>query len=449
MNENLVPKDLRKEYTNKEILSIEQKYMIPAVTHYYQDPILIVGGEGALVKDNSGKQYIDLFSGICTKITGHHHPKFVATLKWQIDQLVYTSTLYSSIPYAVLSQKLAQIAPSGLTQTFIVNSGSEANESALFMAQKYKNNPYIVACTHAYHGRTQLTREISSAGWRTVPESHPPCVRFTPYGYCYRCSFGKIYPDCDMECARYLREVIRTQTNSAIAAFIVEPIQGVGGIIQPPPEFFQITYEIVKEYDGIFIADEVQTGFGRTGDHWWGIQNAKVNPDIITIAKGFGSGIPIAGFLTRPEYAAEYTTTDSFTTFGGNPLSCAAAVAVIEIIQEEQYLKKAIKLGEDFKRQLQTLKAHHKIIGDVRGQGMMQGIELVCDQVSKEPATQEMLKIMEICRQNGLFIGKGGIDGNVIRIQPPLELTHEQVEEACQILDIAFTEVEHTMQKGT
>jgi len=448
MEESLVPKDLRKSYTIEEILSIEQKYMIPAVTHYYQNPILIVGGEGAIVKDTSGKQYIDLFSGICTKITGHHHPKFVETLKWQIDQLTYTSTLYSTVPYAILSQKLAQIAPSGLTQTLIVNSGSEANESALFMARKYKNNPYIVACTHAYHGRTQLTREISTSGWRTVPEAHPPGVRFTPYGYCYRCPFGKAYPECDIECARYLREVIKTQTNKAIAAFIVEPIQGVGGIIQPPPEFFQITNEIVKEYDGLFIADEVQTGFGRTGDNWWGIQNSKVDPDIITLAKGFGSGIPIAGFLTRPEYATEFTTTDSFTTFGGNPLSCAAAVAVIEIIQEEQYLKKAIKLGDNFKRHLQALKANHKIVGDIRGQGMMLGIELVCDQDSKEPATQEMLEVMEICRQNGILIGKGGIDGNVIRIQPPLELTKEQVEKSCQILDYAFTKVENTMKKN-
>ncbi|MHA2471855.1 MAG: aspartate aminotransferase family protein [Promethearchaeota archaeon] len=442
MDENLIPKDLCKTYSVDEILSIERQYMIPAVTHYYQDPVLIVGGEGATVKDYSGKQYIDLFSGICTKITGHHHPKFVATLKWQIDQLIYTSTLYSTVPYAVLSQKLAQIAPSGLTQTFIVNSGSEANEAALYMARKYKENPYIVACTHAYHGRTQLAREISSAGWRTVPESHPSGVRFTPYGYCYRCVFGKSYPDCDIECARYLREVIRTQTNNAIAAFIVEPIQGVGGIIQPPHEFFQIAYEIIKEYDGLFISDEVQTGFGRTGDHWWGIQNNKVNPDIITMAKSFGSGIPIAGFLTKPEYAENFTTTDSFTTYGGNPLSCAAAVAVIEIIQEEDYIKKAKTLGENFKKQLLTLKSDHKIVGDIRGQGMMLGIELVSDQTSKKPATQEMLQVMELCREQGLLIGKGGIDGNVIRIQPPLELTNEQVENSCQILDYAFNTVE-------
>ncbi|MFX0028517.1 MAG: aspartate aminotransferase family protein [Candidatus Hermodarchaeota archaeon] len=447
MSENLVPKELRKAYTKKDILSIEQEHIIPAVAHYYQDPILITEGKGALVKDDSGKQYIDLFSGICTKITGHHHPKYVATLKWQIDQLIYTSTLYSTVPYAVLSQKLAQIAPSGLSQTFIVNSGSEANEAALFMARKYKSNPYIIACTHAYHGRTQLTREISSVGWRTVPEAHPPGLRFTPYGYCYRCPFSKMYPECDIECARYLREIIRTQTNRAIAAFIAEPIQGVGGIIQPPPEFFQITYEIVKEFDGIFIADEVQTGFGRTGDHWWGIENSNVNPDIITLAKGFGSGIPIAGFLTRPEYAIDYTMTDAFTTFGGNPLSCAAAIAVIEIIQEEEYLKRAIEMGKIFKDLFKTLKENHRIVGDVRGQGMMQGIELVCDRNSKEPATQEMLKVMEICRQKGLLIGKGGIDGNVIRIQPPLELTQEQAEKACEILDYAFTEVENSKKK--
>jgi len=441
----LVPKDLCKSYTSKEILAIEKKHMIPAVTHYFEDPILIVGGKGAIVEDDLGKHYIDLFSGICTKITGYNHPKFIATLKWQAEHLIYSSTLYSTIPYAILSQKLAQIAPSGLSQSFILNSGSEANESALFMARKYRNNPYIVACTHAFHGRTQLAREISSVGWRTVPESHPPGVRFTPYGYCYRCSFGKEYPDCDFECARYLREVIRTQTNNAIAAFIVEPIQGVGGIVQPPPEFFQITFEIVKEFGGLFIADEVQTGFGRTGDRWWGIQQSNVTPDVITIAKGFGSGIPIGGFLTRPEYATEYTTTDSFTTFGGNPLSCAAAVAVIEIIQEEHYLSKATKLGALLKKQLLNLKADHKIVGDVRGQGMMLGVELVRDQNTKEPATQEMLQVMEICKQHGLLIGKGGIDGNVIRIQPPLELTHDQTEKAIQILDIAFTKVENKM----
>ncbi len=445
MDESLVPKDLRKSYTSKEILAIEKKHMIPAVTHYFEDPILIVGGKGATVEDDLGKQYIDLFSGICTKITGYNHPKFIATLKWQAERLIYSSTLYSTIPYAILSQKLAQIAPSGLSQAFILNSGSEANESALFMARKYRSNPYIVACTHAYHGRTQLAREISSAGWRTVPESHPSGVRFTPYGYCYRCSFGKEYPDCDFECARYLREVIRTQTNNAIAAFIVEPIQGVGGIVQPPPEFFQITYEIVKEFNGLFIADEVQTGFGRTGDRWWGIQQSGVTPDVITIAKGFGSGIPIGGFLTRPEYAVDYTTTDSFTTFGGNPLSCAAAIAVIEIIQEEQYLSKATKLGASIKKQLLNLKEDHKLIGDVRGQGMMLGIELVRDRNTKDPATQEMLKVMEFCKQNGLLIGKGGIDGNVIRIQPPLELTHNQTEKALQILDSALTKVENNM----
>lgn len=446
MDETLVPKDLRKSFTCKEILAIEKKNIIPAVTHYFEDPILIVGGKGALVEDDVGKQYIDLFSGICTKITGYNHPKFIATLKWQAEHLIYSSTLYSTIPYAVLAQKLSQIAPSGLTQAFILNSGSEANESALFMARKYRNNPYIVACTHAYHGRTQLAREISSVGWRTVPESHPSGVRFTPYGYCYRCSFGKEYPDCDFECARYLHEVIRTQTHNAIAAFIAEPIQGVGGIIQPPPEFFRITHEIVKEYNGLYIADEVQTGFGRTGDRWWGIQQSGVNPDVITIAKGFGSGIPIGGFLTRPEYALEYTTTDSFTTFGGNPLSCAAAVAVIEIIQEEQYLSKASKLGNTIKKRLLELKADHKLVGDVRGQGMMLGIELVRDQVTKEPGTQEMLQVMEICKQNGLLIGKGGIDGNVIRIQPPLELTNDQSEKALQILELAFTQVENRIE---
>lgn len=438
----MVPEDLRKEYTRDEILELEKKFLAPAVGHYYRDPVLFVNGEGAVLEDSSGKKYIDLFAGICTTITGYNHPKYVSTIKWQAERLVYTSSLYATIPYAVLVKRLAGIAPNGLTRSFIVNSGSEANEAALFMVRKYTKNPYIITCQRAYHGRTTLTRELSSAGWRTVPESHPSGVRFTPYGYCYRCPFGKEHPGCDMECARYVREVIRTQTNNAIAAFIAEPIQGVGGIVQPPAEYFKIVHEIVKEYGGIYISDEVQTGFGRTGGKWWGIQHTGVEPDIITLAKGFGSGIPIGGFITRPELAEDYTVADGFATFGGNPLSCAAAVAVIDIIQESNYLERASKLGHELKKKLQSLQEDHKIIGDVRGQGMMLGIELVKDRKTKEPATPEMLQVMEFCREKGLLIGKGGLDNNVVRLQPPLELTSTQIDEACSILGEAFSKVE-------
>ncbi|MFW9944011.1 MAG: aspartate aminotransferase family protein [Candidatus Sifarchaeia archaeon] len=445
MTDELVPEDLRKEYSKEEILEIERKHLAPAVAHYYEDPVLFVRGEGATLEDSYGKSYIDLFAGICTTITGYAHPKYVATIKWQAERLVYTSSLYSTIPYAVLVKRLAEIAPKGLSQSFIVSSGSEANEAALFMARKYIDNPYIIACLHGYHGRTTLARELSSAGWRTTPESHPSGVRFAPYGYCYRCSFGKEYPECDFECARFIREVIRTQTNNAIAAFIAEPIQGVGGIIQPPTEFFRIAYETVKEYGGLYISDEVQTGFGRTGDKWWGIQHAGVAPDIITVAKGFGSGIPVAGFITRPEIAADYTVTDGFATFGGNPLSCAAAVAVIEIIQEGKYLEKASKLGGHFRKKLDSLKEDHKVVGDVRGQGLMLGVELVRDRTTKEPAVQEMAQVMELCKDRGLLIGKGGIDGNVIRLQPPLELTSAQVDDATNILDEVFSEVEKNL----
>jgi len=442
MTDDLVPEDLRKEYTREEILELEKKFLAPAVGHYYQDPVLFVNGEGAVLEDSSGKKYIDLFAGICTTITGYNHPKYVSTIKWQAERLVYTSSLYATVPYAVLVKRLAGIAPKGLTRSFIVNSGSEANEAALFMARKYTGNPYIVACQRAYHGRTTLTRELSSAGWRTVPEAHPSGVRFTPFGYCYRCPFGKEHPGCDMECARYLREVIRTQTNNAIAAFIAEPIQGVGGIVQPPAEYFKIVHEIVKEYGGLYISDEVQTGFGRTGGKWWGIQHSGVEPDIITIAKGFGSGIPIGGFVTRPDLADDYTIADGFATFGGNPLSCAAAVAVIDIIQESNYLERASKLGNEMKKKLQALQEDHEIVGDVRGQGLMLGIELVKDRDTKEPAIQEMLQIMEYCREKGLLIGKGGLDNNVVRLQPPLELTSEQIDEACSILGDAFSKVE-------
>ncbi len=445
VNDDLVPKELSRKYSREEILAIEKKYLVSAVGHYYENPILFVDGEGAILKDSTGKEYIDLFAGICTTITGYNHPKYVSTIQWQAERLVYTSSLYSTIPYAVLVQKLSEITPKGLTRSFIVNSGSEANEAALTMARKFTGNPYIVACQRAYHGRTTLARELSTAGWRTLSEPHPPGVRYTPYGYCYRCPFGKEHPGCDMECAHYLTEVIRTQTNNAIAAFIVEPIQGVGGIVQPPAEYFKIVHEIVKKYNGIYVSDEVQTGFGRTGGKWWGIQHSGVEPDIITLAKGFGSGMPIGGFVSRPEYTEDYKLTDAFATFGGNPLSCAAAVAVIEIIQEGNYINKAEKLGGHLKKKMEELQESHRIIGDVRGQGMMLGIELVRDQTTKEPATQEILTVMEVCREKGLLIGKGGLDNNVIRLQPPLELTEAQVDQACAVLDEAFTEAEKSL----
>jgi len=445
MNDELVPDALKKAYNREEILATEKKHIVPTVGHYYKDPVLFVEGEGAVLKDSEGNEYIDLFAGICTTITGYAHPKLVATLKWQAERLIYTSTLYSTVPYPVLAEKLAKVAPSGLSQAYIVNSGSEANEHALFMARKYTKNPYIITCSRGYHGRTALTREISSSGWRSVAEPHPSGVRFAPYGHCYRCQFGKEYPDCDFECARYLREIIRTQTNNALAAFIAEPIQGVGGIIQPPKEYFQIVHEIVKEYGGLYISDEVQTGFGRTGGKWWGIQHTGVNPDVITMAKGFGSGLPIGGFLTKPEYAADYKMIDGFATFGGNPLSCAGAVAVLEIIEESGYLERAAKNGEYLKKKLKNLQEEHKIIGDVRGQGMMIGVELVRNQETKEPASQEILKVMELTKDKGLLIGKGGLDNNVIRIQPPLELTKAQIDSASIILEEAFTEVEKTL----
>ena len=438
MADSLVPRDLQKVYSGEEIRSLEARYLTPAIHHYYQEPLLIIGGEGASLVDSAGKRYIDLFAGICTAITGYSHPKFVATLKWQVERLVYASTLYATVPQAVLAEKLARIGPEGLTQAFVVNSGSEANEAALFMARKYTGSPYIVACHHGYHGRTALLRETSTAGWRTAAEAHPPGVRFTPNGYCYRCAFGKTYPSCGIECANYLREVIRTETNGQLAAFIVEPIQGVGGIIQPPPEYFTITYDIVKEYGGLYIADEVQTGFGRTGGKWWGIEQSGIEPDIITMAKGFAGGIPIGGFLTRPEFATGYCMHDSFSTFGGNPLSCAAAVAVIEIIQESGYLQRASDTGGYLKDRLTECQSRHNLVGDVRGQGMMLGVELVRDRASKEPAGEEMLHVMESCKSRGLLIGRGGIDGNVIRIQPPLELTRDQAAEACDILEEAI-----------
>ena len=431
---SLVPEALKRSYTERDIAELEKRYLAPAVSHYYEKPLFITKGQGASLEDRAGKRYIDLFAGICTAITGYAHPKLVAAIKWQAERLVYSSSLYATMPYAVLAERLAAIAPNGLDKVFLVNSGSEANEAAVFMARKYTGNHYVVACHHGYHGRTALGREISTAGWRTGAEAHPPGIRFTANGYCFRCRFGKTYPQCNIECAHYLREVIRTETHGRIAAFIAEPIQGVGGIIRPPDEYFRITHKIVKEFGGLYIADEVQTGFGRTGSKWWGIEHSGVAPDIVTTAKGFGGGVPIGGVLARSEIVQNYEMHDAFATFGGNPLSCAAAIAVLEIAEESDYRSRAAIVGSRIESALTKLANDFPIVGEVRGRGMMLGLELVRDRDSKEPAVDEMNLFMEYSREAGLLVGRGGIDGNVVRIQPPLELTEEQADEAMSIV---------------
>jgi 4-aminobutyrate aminotransferase len=298
-----------------------------------------------------------------------------------------------------------------------------------------------VALRYSYHGRSSLAMGLSAqSSWRLGPATQTGVVHAVN-AYCYRCPFGLTYPSCNVKCAQDVEEVIRTTTSGRIAAFIAEPIQGVGGFVTPPKEYFSIVAEIVKKYGGLFISDEVQTGWGRTGGRWFGIEQWGVQPDIITSAKGLGNGAPIGLTVARPEIADSLKGA-TISTFGGNPISTTAAKAVIDFIEEHKLSINAAEVGAYLRDKLEVLKAKHPIIGEVRGMGLMQAIELVEDRTSKKPATAATAALMEATRENRILLGKGGYYGNVLRISPPLNISKADVDEFAKLLDASFAKVQ-------
>lgn len=428
--------------TPEQVIEKRKKYLIPALTHYYQKPPLFVKGAMQYLWDSTGKKYLDMFGGIVTIASGHTHPAINKAVKSQIGKLNHTSTLYLTEPMVQLAERLAEISPGKLEQSFICNSGTEANEGAALTAKLYTKSHEFIALRHSFHGRSIMGMSMTGqSNWR-VGNPYVFGVQFVASAYCYRCPFGKDYPGCSLECAKDLENVIRTSTSGKPAAFIAEPIQGNGGVITPPKEYFPLIKKILEKHGALLISDEVQTGFGRTGNKWFGIEQWGVEPDIITMAKSFGNGWPIGAFITTPEIAKSFTPGTHFSTFGGNPISCTAALTNIDIIKQDNLSKNAHVVGEYFKDKLMELKEKHELIGDVRGMGLMLGIELVSDRGAKTPATLKMAQVMELCKDSGVLIGKGGLDGNVIRFKPPLCITEDDVDQTIKILDIALTVVE-------
>jgi 4-aminobutyrate aminotransferase-like enzyme len=387
-----------------------------------------------------GRKYLDFFGGILTISVGHTNPKVTGRVKAQIDRLQHLSTLYPNEAIVALAEKVAQITPGALHSSFFTNSGTEANEAAILLARMATGRFDVVALRHAYSGGSALTKSMTAqAAWRksgviSVGVAHA----INPY--CYRCPLGLKYPDCEVACANDVENLIQTGTSGEIAAFIAEPIQGVGGFITPPPEYFKIVFRAVKKYGGLFISDEVQTGFGRTGTKWFGIEHWEVTPDIMTCAKGMANGAPIGATITTKELAASFRGL-TISTFGGNPVTSVAARATIEVIEEERLVENAETVGRYFRDKLEELQQKYPVIGDVRGKGLMQALELVKDRATKEPATEATAQLMERARENGLLIGKGGMYGNVIRLSPMLNITKPDVDEAIRILDTSFSEV--------
>ncbi|MGH9704364.1 MAG: aspartate aminotransferase family protein, partial [Candidatus Acidiferrales bacterium] len=390
--------------------------------------------------DLEGRRYLDFFGGIVTIGVGHCNPKVTSKIKAQVDKLQHTSTLFPNEAIVALAEKLAEITPGKLQKSFFTSSGTEANEAAILLSRMISPSYDVVALRHAYAGGSSLAKGVTGqAPWRkggviSVGVAHA----INPY--CYRCPLGLKYPDCGVACANDVENLIQTGTSGTIAAFIAEPIQGVGGFITPPPEYFKIVFKIVKQYGGLFISDEVQTGFGRTGKKWFGIEQWEVTPDIITCAKSMGNGVPVGATITRAELADQFQGL-TISTFGGNPVTSVAARAVIEVIEEENLRENCYVVGGYFRQGLEGLKEKYALIGDVRGMGMMQALELVKDRQTKEPAADAAGQVMERARDNGLLIGKGGLYGNTIRMAPPMNISKADVDEGIRLLDKSFSEV--------
>jgi len=420
--------------TKDEIILANKDYLFPSVFHYYQTPLVISHAKDQYVWDADGNQYLDFFGGIVTVSVGHCNEQVNAKVHKQLDTLQHVSTVFANEPQAALAKKIASITPAGkLTKSFFTNSGTEANETAILAARCYTGNTEIVALRHSYHGRSSAAMTLTGQGaWRLGPTQAG--VVHAHNAYCYRCPLGLTYPNCEVKCAQDAEDLIRTTTSGRIAGFIAEPIQGVGGFITPPKEYFQIVEKIVRSHGGIFISDEVQTGWGRTGGKWFGIEQWGVTPDIISSAKGLANGSPIGLTVARPE-VAESVKGLTISTFGGNPVTATAAKAVIDFIEEQNLAVNCAETGAYLRGKLEELKEKHEIVGDVRGMGLLQALELVEDRQTKTPATRQTAMVMEAARENRILLGKGGMFGNVIRLSPPMNVGRSDVDQFIGQLD--------------
>jgi 4-aminobutyrate aminotransferase-like enzyme len=419
-----------------EIIEKQNKYLFSCVATYYDEPLVVDHAKDQYVYDADGKEFLDFFGGILTVSVGHCNDKVTKAIDEQTHKVQHLSTLYVNEPQVRLAEKLAQITPGRLEKTFFTNSGTEANETAVLLAQIHTKCQDVIALRHSYSGRSYLALSLSAqSSWRLTPNVVPG-VHHIANAYCYRCPFGLTYPSCDLKCAKDAEEAIQTMTSQGrVAAFLAEPIQGVGGFIVPPKEYFKEIVGIVRKYGGLFICDEVQTAWGRTGGKMFGIEQWGVDPDIMTFAKGMANGVPIGATVATAE-VADSMKGNTISTFGGNPVTCAAARATIEVIEEENLVENARVMGNRLREGLNALKEKFPVIGDVRGMGLMQGMELVGDK--KKLDVESTKRVMEITKKHGLLVGKGGTFGNVLRVAPPLNVNKDQIDHALKVLDQSF-----------
>ena len=418
----------------KTTLEKHKEFLFPAVATYYKDPLALVKGAGMHVWDDQNNRYLDCFGGVLTVSVGHAHPTVTAALIEQVQTLVHASALYANKPQSDLAEKLAQLAPGDLQKSFFTSSGTEANDTAIMAAKHATGRNDIIVLRHSYSGRSATTLSAcGNSGWKHWP-AQVAGFSHALAPYCYRCPLHLEYPSCGIACADDIEELIQTTTTGEIAAFMAETVLGVGGFIVPPPGYFEKAYEIARRYGGVCIADEVQTAWGRTGDNWFGIEKWDVKPDIMVSAKGMGNGAPVALTMATAEIADKYPGT-TFATYGGNPVSMRAALAVIQVIEEENLRENARVVGAYLHQRFKELQEKHPSVGDVRGLGLMQAIELVKDRKTKEPHPHGVNALFEETKRRGVLVGKGGLYGNVIRTGMPLIASKADVDEMIEAMD--------------
>jgi alanine-glyoxylate transaminase/(R)-3-amino-2-methylpropionate-pyruvate transaminase len=421
-----------------EVARLRKEFLNPGIFLYYKKPLMLVQGRAQYVWDDRGRRYLDALGGIVTISVGHCHPHVVAAANQQNEFLQHSTTIYLHPNISTYAEKLASMMPGNLKVCYFVNSGSEANDLALMMARAYTGNYDVIALRNSYHGGNASTMGLTSHHtWKfNVPHSFGVHHAITPDPY--RGAYGRDDADAGRKYAADVQDLIRFGTSGQVAGFIAESIQGVGGCVVFPDRYLKYAYEHVRAAGGVCIADEVQAGFGRTGTHFWGFETQDALPDIVTMAKGIGNGCPLAAVVTTPEIAATVSKRTHFNTFGGNPVVCAQGKAVLEVIEREKLQENSLKLGRRILDGLHKLAARHTIVGDVRGKGLMLGVELVKDRDTKEPAKAECAQVLENAREMGLLLGKGGLFGQTIRFAPPMCINDADADFILEVLDRAM-----------
>ena len=423
--------------SHAELLARHRKVLPSWLTLFYEHPIELVDGKGCRVSDGEGNTYLDFFGGILTTMIGYNQPEIVEAVRDQAGRMVHTSTLYLIRNQVELAERIAALSGIPDAKVFFTNSGTEANEAALLFATTARRSNQVLALRNSYHGRSYAAMGITgNRGW-SASSFTPVNVSYVHGGYRYRSPFGHLPDDQFIQaCVDDLREVLLTTTSGDVACMIAEPIQGVGGFATPPDGFFAAMKEVLDEYGILFVSDEVQTGWGRTGEHFWGIQAHGVVPDAMTFAKGLGNGLAIGGVVARGELV-DAVTANSISTFGGNPLATRGALAVLDYLRDHDLQKNAQTVGARLLAGLRERAARFPVVGEVRGKGLMIGVELV-EPGGKVPSARAAAQVMEEARQGGLLIGKGGLFGNVLRIAPPLTVSAAEADEGLEILTAAL-----------